>query len=63
MNLQIFEKVKRAALEGERKLGRQTTIFSKDQSSSLMKQNWSIDRPLISWDFDRVSTMPPSQSI
>ncbi|XP_012273660.1 gamma-tubulin complex component 2 isoform X2 [Orussus abietinus] len=48
---QICKNVKKAAEEGQKKLMKQSMTNTKKNEPCLMKQNWVVERPRISWDF------------
>lgn len=60
---QICKNVIKAAVEGERKLNKHVNTVTKKNNMSLMRQNWVLERPRISWDFLNDTTSALCQKV
>ncbi|KAL0101794.1 hypothetical protein PUN28_019142 [Cardiocondyla obscurior] len=59
----ICKTVIKAAVEGGKKLNQQVCSISKKNDSALVKYNWVIERPRITWDFHNDTTVAHYQKV
>lgn len=53
----------KAAVEGGKKLNQQVCSISKKNDGALVKHNWVVERPRITWDFHSDATVALYQSL
>lgn len=61
--LQIRKNIIKAAVEGERKLNKHLGAVGKRNDPNVMKHNWVVERPRISWDFYSDTSIALHQSM